>query len=188
MTGPRRIIIGISGATGVVFGARLLETLRETDIETHLVISRAGDMTAAHEWPGGGRALRALATKVYRIGDVGAAIASGSYRTIGMIVAPCSARTVSEIAAGTSSNLLTRAADVCLKERRRLVLVVRETPLHTGHLAAMLKASEIGAIIAPPVPAFYTNPSSLDDLVNHSVGRILDLFNLDVGLSAEWQG
>ena len=140
------------------------------------MISEAAELTAAHEWPEPIQSIRGLADVNYAIGDIGAAIASGSFRTMGMIVAPCSARTCAEIATGGGSNLLTRAADVCLKERRRLVLMVRETPLHTGHLKAMLAASEIGAIIAPPAPAFYAKPASLEAMVDHSVGRILDLF------------
>ena len=185
---PRRLIVGITGATGIVYGVRLLEVLRRLSVETHLVMTKPAEMTAAYEWPGPAREIRGLADVSYRIGDVGAAIASGSFPTMGMIVAPCSARTVAEIAAGTSSNLLTRAADVCLKERRRLVLMVRETPLHAGHLRAMLTATEIGAIIAPPLPAFYPRPETLDDLVNHTIGRVLDLFGLVSGLVSRWKG
>jgi 4-hydroxy-3-polyprenylbenzoate decarboxylase len=180
------MIVGVTGATGIIYAVRLLKALRQLEIETHLVISKPAEMAAACEWPEPIKSIRAGADVNYRISDISAAIASGSFRTMGMIVAPCSARTVAEIASGTSSNLLTRAADVCLKERRRLVLMVRETPLHTGHLKAMLAASEIGAIIAPPLPAFYSKPATLEDMVDHTVGRVLDLFDLDAGLVQRW--
>jgi 4-hydroxy-3-polyprenylbenzoate decarboxylase len=182
------MIVGVSGATGVVYAIRLLEVLRELGIESHLVISKPGEMTLAYETDLTSRDLRAMADVNYAIGDVGAAISSGSFRTMGMVVAPCSMRTVGEIAACTSSNLLTRAADVCLKERRRLVLMVRETPLHTGHLKAMLAATEAGAIMFPPVPAFYARPQSLSDMVDHSIARVLDLFDIDAGLIDRWSG
>jgi len=185
--GPR-MIVGVTGATGIVYAVRLLEVLRGLQIETHLVVTKPAELTVEHEWSEPIKSIRARADVNYKIGDIGAAIASGSFRTMGMIVAPCSARTVADIASGTTSNLLTRAADVCLKERRRLVLMVRETPLHTGHLKAMLAASEIGAIIAPPVPAFYAKPASLQDMVNHSIGRVLDLFDLESGLVDRWTG
>lgn len=185
---PRRLVVGISGATGIVFGVRLLEVLRRLDVETHLVVSSAGEMTRDYETELSSAALRALASKAYKIGDVGAAIASGSFRTMGMVIAPCSARTVSDIAYGTTSNLLTRAADVALKERRRLVLMMRESPLSLVHLRAMVAATEAGAIVMPPVPAFYTKPTSVDDIVDHVVGRALDLFDLDAGLVSRWQG
>ena len=185
---PRRLVVGISGATGIVFGVRLLEVLRLLDVETHLVVSSAGEMTRDYETELSSAALRALASKAYKIGDVGAAIASGSFRTMGMVIAPCSARTVSDIAYGTTSNLLTRAADVALKERRRLVLMMRESPLSLVHLRAMVAATEAGAIVMPPVPAFYTKPTSVDDIVDHVVGRALDLFDLDAGLVSRWQG
>jgi flavin prenyltransferase len=188
MDGARRMIVGISGASGIVYAVRLLDALRAASVETHLVVTRPGEMTVAHEWDRPLKELRELADHVHPIGDFGAAIASGSFRTMGMIVAPCSARTVAEIASGVSSNLLTRAADVCLKERRRLVLMVRETPLHSGHLRAMLAASEIGAIIAPPVPAFYARPASLAEMVDHTVGRLLDLFDIESGLVKRWNG
>lgn len=181
-----RIIIGISGATGVIFGIRLLEILRDLGIETHLVISRPGVITLAEETDYGLAEITAKAHRHYRIGDITAPIASGSYRTLGMIVAPCSVRTMSEIATGVTSNLLTRAADVVLKERRRLVLMVRETPLHTGHLRTMTQLSEMGAIIAPPMPAFYTKPENLADMVEHNLGRILDLFDLELPALKRW--
>jgi 4-hydroxy-3-polyprenylbenzoate decarboxylase len=184
----RRLIVGMTGATGIIYAVRLLQALRRLKIETHFVVTKPAEMTAVYEWPEPIKSIRALADFNYGIGDIGAAIASGSFRTMGMIVAPCSARTVAEIASGASSNLLTRAADVCLKERRRLVLMVRETPLHTGHLRAMLAASEIGAIIAPPVPAFYSKPATLDAMIDHTIGRVLDLFDLEAGLVDRWTG
>jgi 4-hydroxy-3-polyprenylbenzoate decarboxylase len=186
MRAPQRIIVGISGATGIIYGIRLLEALRAAGVETHLVVSRAGELTRAYESTLSARDLRALADHVYGPMDVGAAISSGSFRTMGMIVAPCSMRSLSEIATGVTSTLLTRAADVVLKERRRLVLLVRETPLHVGHLRSMLAAAEQGAIIAPPVPAFYARPKTLEEMVNHTVGRVLDLFEIDTGLVARW--
>ena len=186
--GPRRMIVGVSGATGIAYAVRLLEVLRGLGVETHLVVTKPGEMTLAYESELTVRDLRALADVSYAIGDVGAAISSGSFRTMGMIVAPCSIRTVGEIAACAGSNLMTRAADVCLKERRRLVLMVRETPLHAGHLKAMLAATETGAIVFPPVPAFYANPQSLAEMVDHTVGRVLDLFDLEAGLVDRWDG
>jgi 4-hydroxy-3-polyprenylbenzoate decarboxylase len=186
MAAPRRLIVGISGATGITYGVRLLELLRETDVETHLVVSRAADITRAHEIDLSAKQLRALATVSYPVADIGAALSSGSFRTMGMIVAPCSVRTLAEIATGTTTNLLTRAADVVLKERRRLVLLVRETPLHLVHLKNMLAVTEAGAVVMPPVPAFYNRPRSIDDLVTSTVLRALDLFDLDLGLLKRW--
>ena len=183
-----RLIVGISGATGIIYGVRLLEGLHAAGVETHLVTSRAGEMTRSYETPYSAEKLRAKADVSYPIGDVGAALASGSFRTRGMIVAPCSMRTLAEIATGVTTSLLTRAADVCLKERRRVVLLVRETPLTTVHLRNMLAATEAGAIIFPPVPAFYDRPATVDDIVNHTVGRVLDLFDLDSGLVHRWGG
>jgi 4-hydroxy-3-polyprenylbenzoate decarboxylase len=188
MTTPKRIIIGISGATGIVYAVRLLEVLRDLEVETHLVITKAGEMTAAYESDLPIKHIKGLADIVHPIGDIGASISSGSYKTLGMIVAPCSMRSVGEIASGASSNLLTRAADVCLKERRRLVLLARETPLHAGHLKAMLAVTEMGGIIFPPVPAFYHRPARLEDVVDHTVGRVLDLFDLEAGLLERWEG
>ena len=186
MTLPRRLIVGISGASGAVYGVRLLELLRGTGIETHLVVTRAADVTRGHELELSAGELRALATVHHPVTDIGAAIASGSFRTMGMIVAPCSVRTLSEIATGATGNLLTRAADVVLKERRRLVLLFRETPLHLGHIRNMLAATEAGAIVMPPVPAFYGRPASLDAVVTATVCRALDLFDVDVGRLARW--
>lgn len=186
MANPRRIVVGISGASGVVYGVRALQVLKRLGFETHLVMSRAAEMTLAYETTMKTRDVQALASVVHPIQDVGASIASGSFRTLGMLVAPCSVRTLSEIAYGQTTSLLTRAADVALKERRRLVLMLRESPLHLGHLRAMTAACEAGAIIAPPMPAFYAAPSSLDDLVDHSVGRCLDLFGIEAGLVKRW--
>lgn len=181
-----RLIVGISGASGVVYGVRALHMLREAGVETHLVVSQAGRLTAHYEMGLEPNALSALADHTYGAADVGAAISSGSFRTMGMLVAPCSMRSLSEIASGVTTGLLTRAADVVLKERRRLVLMVRETPLHTGHLRSMTQASEYGAIIYPPVPAFYSEPETVDDIVNQTVGRVLDLFDIDVPATKRW--
>ena len=186
MTDKRRLIVGISGASGVRYGVRLLEVLRGCGIESHLVMTKSAELTLAYETDMKAAAVHKLADQIYPIADVGAALASGSFRTLGMVVAPCSLRSMSEIATGVTSNLLTRAADVVLKERRRLVLMVRESPLHTGHLRTMTALSEMGAIIAPPVPAFYGLPESLDDMVDHTIGRVLDLFDIDAGLVRRW--
>src|SRR5690349_24381446 len=183
---PQRLIIGISGASGVVYGARLLELLRPLGIETHLVMSRSAEVTLALETALKPADLRTRADVVHAIGDLAAPISSGSFPTIGMIVAPCSIRSMAEIATGVTTTLLTRAADVTLKEQRRLVLLVRETPLHTGHLRTMTALSEMGAIIAPPVPAFYAKPETIDDMVEHTVGRVLDLFDIDIGVVRRW--
>ncbi len=186
MSQAQRLVIGISGASGVVYGVRLLEVLRGTAFESHLVMSKAAELTLAYETSHKVAEVKALADVVYANQDVGAAIASGSFKTAGMIVAPCSIRSLSEIAHGITSSLLTRAADVALKERRRLALLVRESPLHTGHLKTMTAASELGAVIVPPVPAFYANPRTLEDIVDHTIGRVLDLFDIDVGLVRRW--
>lgn len=183
-----RVIVGITGASGIIYGIRMLEILRRLDVETHLVMSDAAEVTLAHESDLKVAQVRALADVFHRHGDLAAAPSSGSFRTLGMVIAPCSVRTLSEIAAGTGANLITRAADVTLKERRRLVLMVRETPLHLGHIRAMAAVTEMGAIVAPPVPAFYTRPQSLDDIVDHAVGRTLDLFGLDAGVVKRWGG
>jgi flavin prenyltransferase len=182
----QRLIVGITGASGAAYGLAALKALRSENIETHLVISRSGQITAAHELGLKFSDLTALADVVYKIDDIAAAISSGSFRTAGMLVAPCSIRTLSEIASGVTSSLLSRAADVVLKERRKLVLMVRETPLHLGHLRAMTAVTEMGAVVMPPVPAFYARPVSLDDIVNHSVGRALDLFGMDLQLVSRW--
>ena len=174
-----RLIIGISGASGVAYGLRALQLLRNAGVETHLVMTRTAELTLAYETTLKVADVRAAAMVVHEIDDMSAPISSGSYLTSGMIVAPCSIRSMSEIATGVTSNLLTRAADVTLKERRRLVLIVRESPLHTGHLRTMTALSEMGAIIAPPAPAFYARPQTLDDMVDFTIGRILDLFAID---------
>ncbi len=186
MSRPKRLVVGISGASGVVYGIRLLETLRDLPVESHLVISKSAEVTLAYETDLKVAQVQALADVCYQPGDIGAAISSGSFATLGMVVAPCSVRSMAEIACGTTASLLTRAADVTLKERRRLVLMVRETPLHSGHLRNLLRLSEMGAVIAPPVPAFYANPETIDDLVDQSIGRVLDLFGLDVPRVTRW--
>ncbi len=173
-----RLIVGISGASGVVYGLRALDACRELGVESHLVMSKSAVLTLSQETEFSVGEVNEKADVVHRVGDVGAAIASGSYRTLGMIVAPCSVRTMSEIATGVTASLLTRAADVTLKERRPLVLMVRETPLHLGHLRTLTKLAEMGAVIAPPLPAFYAKPRSIAEMVDQSVGRALDLFGL----------
>ncbi len=188
MAKAARLIVGISGASGTIYGVRMLELLREAEVETHLVMSKSAEMTLAYETDYKPKDVRALASVHYPVSDIGAAISSGSFPTMGMVVAPCSIRTMSEIASGVTASLLSRAADVVLKEKRRLVLAVRETPLHVGHLRSMTTLAEIGAIIAPIVPAFYNRPKSVDDIVNHTVGRLLDLFGIDTGIVKRWKG
>lgn len=185
---PRRLIVGVSGASGVVIAVRLLQALRTTDVETHLIMTAAAELTLAHETELTPRDVQALADVVHANKNIGASVASGSFRTLGMVVAPCSMRSLAEIAGGATASLLTRAADVCLKERRRLVLAARETPLHLGHLRAMVAATEIGAIIMPPAPAFYAKPRSLEDMIDHFVGRLLDQFEIepDPPLTRRW--
>ncbi|HEV3160836.1 MAG TPA: UbiX family flavin prenyltransferase [Xanthobacteraceae bacterium] len=183
-----RLIVGISGASGTVYGVRLLEMLRKAEIETHLVMSRSAEMTLAYETDYKPKDVRALAAVNYPVTDIGAAISSGSFPTMGMIIAPCSIRTMSEIASGVTASLLSRAADVVLKEKRRLVLAIRETPLHVGHLRSMTVLAEIGAVIAPIVPAFYNRPRTVEDIVNHTCGRLLDLFGIDIGTVKRWKG
>lgn len=184
----RRIIVGISGASGVVLGVRLLELLRELGLETHLVATRAAILTIGHELGRSYESVKALASVVHGTHDVGAAIASGSFKTEGMIVAPCSMRTLAAIATGVTDTLLTRAADVVLKERRRLVLLPRETPLHLGHLRNMVAVTEMGAIVMPPVPAFYAGSDSVEAMIDQILGRALDLFGLDCPRVVRWQG
>ncbi|WP_421866192.1 UbiX family flavin prenyltransferase [Parvibaculum sp.] len=181
-----RLIVGISGASGVAYGVRVLELLKTAGVETHLVITKAAEMTLGYETELKAKDVEKLAHTRYRVEDIGAAISSGSFRTLGMIVAPCSVRTMSEIATGVTSSLLTRAADVVLKERRRLVLMVRETPLHTGHLRTMTQLSEMGAIVAPPVPGLYARPQSVDELVTQTAARALDLFDLGLPETKRW--
>jgi 4-hydroxy-3-polyprenylbenzoate decarboxylase len=182
----RRIIVGLTGASGVALGLRLLDRLAEAGAETHLVMTPSAERTIAYETDLKIGQVQARAHKYYPYADIGAALASGSYKTEGMVVAPCSIRTMSEIATGVTANLLTRAADVCLKERRKLVLMVRETPLHLGHLRTMTALTEMGAIIAPPVPAFYAGLSSIDEMVDQSVLRIVDLLGFDVPALKRW--
>lgn len=184
----KRLLIGISGASGAVYGIRLLELLKASDIETHLVVSRAARMTLSYETDMSVADVEALATVTYPEQDVGAACSSGSFKTLGMIVAPCSIKTMAEIAGGATSNLVSRAADVCLKERRRLVLMLRETPLHLGHIRSMAAVTEAGAIVYPPVPAFYARPQSIEDMIDHTLGRVLDLFDIDLGTVRRWGG
>ena len=180
MTKPERprLVVGVSGASGVTYGLRVLDACRELSVESHLIFSKAAALTLAQETSLSIAQAQARADVIHKVGDVGASVASGSFPTLGMIIAPCSVRTMSEIATGVTSSLLTRAADVTLKERRPLVLMVRETPLHLGHLRTMVRLAEMGAIIAPPLPAFYAKPSTLEDMVDQSVGRALDLFGL----------
>jgi flavin prenyltransferase len=185
---PRRMVVGISGASGVVYGVRLLQLLRQLEIESHLVMSRSAQVTLAHESDYSVADVRAMASVAYTNSDIGAAISSGSYPVMGMIVAPCSVKTLSEIATGITGALLPRAADVMLKERRRLVLMVRETPLHLGHIRSMAAVTEAGAIVYPPVPAFYANPESIEDMVDHTLGRVLDLFGLEASTVRRWGG
>ena len=186
MTQPQRLIVGLAGASGVIYGVRLLEALRALPVEAHLVMSKSAEVTLAYETDLKVSDVQALADVWYPAGDVGAALASGSFHTLGLVVAPCSMRSLAEIAGGVTTSLLTRAADVVLKERRRLVLMVRETPLHSGHLRNMLTVSDMGAIIAPPVPAFYARPADLDEMIDQTVGRVLDLFELESGQVRRW--
>ena len=184
----QRLIIAITGASGVIIGVRLLELLKNSDIETHLVISKAAEMALAYETDWQAKDVRALASVSHATGALGASISSGSFATMGMVIAPCSIRSMSEIATGVTTTLLTRAADVVLKERRRLVLLVREAPLHLGHLRAMTAATEMGAIVYPPVPAFYARPASLEQMVDHTLGRVLDLFDIENTAVSRWGG
>ena len=188
MSFKQRIIIGISGASGIIYGIRLLQTLNQLHIETHLVMTESAKLTLSLETDYKLKDVEAMASVVHNTKNIGATISSGSFKTLGMVVAPCSIRSLSEIAYGATTSLLSRAADVVLKERRRLVLMVRETPLHSGHLKAMTQACDNGAILMPPVPAFYAKPNSVEDIVNHTVGRCLDLFDLDTDLVKRWNG
>jgi flavin prenyltransferase len=185
MNNPR-LIVGISGASGIIYGIRLLEVLKHLPIETHLVVTKAAQLTRTYEFDISKVALKALADVHHENSDLSASIASGSFKTMGMIIAPCSMKTLGEISHGITSTLLTRAADVVLKERRRLVLLPREAPLHLGHLQNMLNITQMGGIIYPPLPAFYNQPKTIDDLINESVGRILDLFDIESGLVKRW--
>lgn len=181
-----KLVIGVSGASGIIYALRALDACRDLGVETHLVVSRAAGLTLAQETGLSPADLEAKADIAYKVADVGAAIASGSFRTMGMLIAPCSVRTMSEIATGVTSSLLTRAADVTLKERRPLVLMVRETPLHLGHLRTLVKLAEMGAVIAPPLPAFYAKPQTLEEMIDQSVGRALDPFGLSWQAVRRW--
>jgi flavin prenyltransferase len=185
---PRRLIVGISGASGAIYGIRILQALQGSGIETHLVMTESARITLAAETDMSTSDVEALASMVHHVRNIGATVSSGSFKTMGMVIAPCSVRTMSEIAWGTTSNLLTRAADVVLKERRRLVLMLRETPLHAGHLQTMLQVTNSGAIIMPPVPALYAKPQSVMEMIDHTVGRCLDLFDIDTTLVERWPG
>ena len=185
----KRVIIGIGGASGVIYGVRLLEVLCDADdVETHLVISRAGQINLQVETDYALESVRELADEAHKISDIGATIASGSFKTHGMIIAACSMKTLSGVVNSYTEDLITRAADVCLKDRRRLILMPREAPLHAGHCELMMKAARLGAIIAPPMPAFYNRPETVDDIINHTVGRVLDLLDIDAGLVKRWKG
>jgi len=184
-----QLIVGMSGASGVIYGIRLLQVLQqESNIETHLILSDSAKLNIAVETQFSAKAVQAMADHVHSNKDIGATIASGSFKSNGMIIAPCSIKTLSAVANCYADSLIVRAADVMLKERRRLVLVPRETPLHTGHCELLLQASRSGAILAPPMPAHYIKPQSVDDLVDHHVGRVLDLFDIDPGIVKRWQG
>jgi 4-hydroxy-3-polyprenylbenzoate decarboxylase len=184
----KRLIVGITGASGAIYGIRLLKLLKETEIETHLIVSRAAQMTIAAETGFKIADVEALADVVHPHQDVGAACSSGSFQNLGMVIAPCSVKTMAEIATGVTANLISRSADVALKERRRVVLMLRETPLHLGHIRSMAAVTEAGAIVYPPVPAFYTKPASLEDMVDHTLGRVLDLFGVELGTVRRWGG
>lgn len=190
MSGDRkkRMVVGITGASGAIYGIRLLEMLKAAGIETHLIVSRAAQLTLAYETELKLADVERLATIVHPNNDIGAACSSGSFRTMGMIIAPCSIKTMAEIATGNTANLISRAADVALKERRRVVLMLRETPLHLGHIRTMAAVTEAGAIVYPPVPAFYAQPKSIADMVDHTLGRVLDLFDIEVGAVRRWSG
>lgn len=184
----KKMIVAITGASGTIYGIRLLEALTRIGVETHLIMSDSAKITMAMETTFTPSYVESLATEVHSAKNIGASIASGSFRTLGMVVAPCSVHTMSDIAWGSTSNLITRAADVVLKERRRLILLFRETPLHAGHIKTMAQVTENGAIVMPPVPALYTNPKSIDDIIDHTIGRVLDLFDLDNDLVKRWNG
>jgi 4-hydroxy-3-polyprenylbenzoate decarboxylase len=182
------LVVGITGASGAIYGVRLLELLRACNVNTHLIVSRAAQMTLAYEMDLKLADVERMATVVHSNNDVGAACSSGSFPTRGMIIAPCSIKTMSEIATGNTANLISRAADVVLKERRRLVLMLRETPLHIGHIRNMATVTEAGGILYPPVPAFYARPKSIAEMVDHTLARVLDLFDIDVGKMYRWTG
>ena len=182
------VVVAMTGASGAIYGIRLLEVLRASGVRTHLVVSKAGTLALRYETDMALSEVQALADETHPIGDVGASIASGSFQTRGMVVAPCSVKTMSEIASGVTGNLISRAADVALKERRRVVLILRETPLHLGHIRAMAQVTEMGAVVFPPVPAFYVRPKTIAELVDHSIGRVLDLLGIETDLLERWRG
>ena len=183
----QRLIVAISGASGAIYGIRMLQALKHAGVEAHLIVSKAAALSLGAETDMTLGQVHDLAAVVHKPGDIGAAIASGSFKTMGMVVAPCSIKSLSEIATGVTTSLISRAADVCLKERRRLVLMVRESPLHLGHLRTMAAVTEMGAIVAPPMPAFYTRPATIDDIVNQSVARVLDMFDIEADMK-RWSG
>ncbi|MES2028201.1 MAG: UbiX family flavin prenyltransferase [Pseudomonadota bacterium] len=187
-TAPRRLIVGITGASGTIYGVRLLRLLQATDVETHLVLSRSAKITLTQELDLKVSDVTDLADVVHQADNIGATISSGSFKTMGMVIAPCSMRSLAEIASGVTSSLVTRAADVVLKERRRLVLMAREAPLHLGHLKSMAAVTEIGAIVYPPVPAFYARPASIEQMVDQTLGRVLDLFDIHTDVVSRWNG
>lgn len=184
----KKLLVAISGASGAIYGIRLLEILRQLNIESHLIISKSAHLTILHETDYSIQQVQDLADYCYKISDIGCRIACGSFRTFGMIIAPCSMRTLASVAGSIENNLISRAAGVILKEQRKLVLMIRETPLHRGHLENMLKVTSYGGIIAPPVPAFYNLPKTLDDIINHSILRVLDIFDIDNSLIKRWDG
>ena len=183
-----RLIVGISGASGAIYGVRLLQLLRPAGVRTHLILSQTARLTLAQETPFKPAEVEAMADVVHPNADLAAACASGSFRTLGMVIAPCSVKTMSEVATGVTPNLMSRAADVALKERRRLVLLLRETPLHLGHIRSMAAVTEAGAVVFPPVPAMYSQPASIAEMVDHTLGRVLDLFGIDLGVAPRWDG
>lgn len=187
-TPRRRIVVGISGASGAIYGVRMLTMLRQAGVESHLVVSRSAQITLAQEMDLRLADIVPMADVFYPNADIGAAISSGSFRVDGMVIAPCSIKTLSEVATGCTGSLISRAADVMLKERRRLVMMVRETPLHAGHIRSLAAVSEAGAIVYPPVPAFYSKPASLEEMVEHTLGRVLDLFGIDTHAVRRWEG
>ena len=184
----KEIVVAMTGASGAVYGIRMLEVLRSAGIKTHLIISKAGALALKYETDLSVSDLKPMADEFHGVGDVGASIASGSFRTLGMIIAPCSVKTMSEIASGVTGNLISRAADVALKERRRVVLMLRETPFHAGHIRSMAQVTEMGGVIFPPVPAFYVRPKTIEELVDHSIGRVLDLFDIETDILERWSG
>ncbi|WP_342268398.1 UbiX family flavin prenyltransferase [Candidatus Tisiphia endosymbiont of Empis tessellata] len=184
----KKLLVAISGASGAIYGIRLLEILRQINIESHLIISKSAHLTILHETNYSIEQVKDIADYCYNLSDIGARVSCGAFRTFGMLIAPCSMRTLASIAGSIENNLISRAAGVTLKERRKLVLMIRETPLHLGHLENMLKVTNYGGIIAPPVPAFYSLPKTLDDMINYSISRVLDIFDINTDLIKRWDG